>query len=242
MTTISQAHILSKMENPVKSSCVRETWKGIQRKLGAPRTQAKPLMIDQLKKVIDSIRPTMLGQRDIALLLLGWSAAMRRSELVAVKREDIEFVPEGMILTISKSKTDQNSNGYKIGIPATKNDWCPVAAMHFWLERAKIEKGPIFYRVGMKGKGVYQTNIKLRRSLGSRMVNLIVQRRMRDAGFDSRGYTAHSLRAGFISSAAAIEVPEYMIQMHTRHKSTKVMRSYIREAGLFKKNPLSILF
>lgn len=241
MTSIRQAHQTMGFTSPTAHPDVIETWKGIKREIGTRKRRAKPLMLTDLKKVVDSTRPTMIGRRDVALILIGWAGALRRSELVALNREDLEFVTEGMIITISKSKTDQEREGYRIGIPLARDEkYCPTKRVQQWMTLAKIESGPIFFKIGMGGKK-FHCLVENRKSLSPRMINLIIQRRMKRAGLDIVGYSGHSLRAGFVTSAAKAETPEALIQLHTRHKTSKVLREYIRDGSLFNSNPLSIL-
>lgn len=241
MTSIRQAHELSRLPSPTIDPEVAETWKGIKREIGVSQKRAKPLMLDTLKKICERTRPTFIGRRDVAMLLVGWAAALRRSELVAMDREHIEFVPEGMIITIPRSKTDQEGETHRIGIPfAQEQRFCPTRRLRHWIELAGIESGPLFFSIGMPGKK-FHADVSNRNRLGPRMVNLIIRRRMSRAGFDSKGYTGHSLRAGFVTTAAKSETPEALIQLHTRHKTTRVFRDYIRDGSLFNTNPLSVL-
>lgn len=241
LTSISQAHKAANLDTPTRSLEVVEVFKGIRRKKGTAQKRAKPLVLSELKKAVDSTRPTFLGRRDRALLLLGWAAALRRSELVALDRENIEFVEEGMIVQIVRSKTDQEGQGYKIGIPFAKNEkYCPVKILMSWIELAAIKAGPLFFSVGTPGKK-FHTDVDEPRRLSAKWVNAIIKKRVEQAGLSPVGYSGHSLRAGFVTSAAKMEAPEHVIQIHTRHRSTKSLRGYIREGSLFASNPLSVM-
>jgi integrase len=205
------------LPSPTTSPEVVETWKGIKRDRGVSQKRAKPLLLSDLRKVIDATRPTFIGRRDAALLLVGWAAALRRSELVALDFDDIDFVAEGMVISIRKSKTDQEGAGYRIGIPfARKVSHCPTNSLKNWIDLAGITAGPLFFSVGTPGRK-FHTEVAERRRIGARLVNEIIKRRLERAGLTSRGYSGHSLRAGFVTSAAKNETPEYMIQIHTRH-------------------------
>lgn len=244
ITSIRQAHKMSSMETPTTSMEVSETWKGIKRSLGVAQKQAKALSFVDLKKTIDNTRPTFIGRRDATLMLVAWAGALRRSEIVNLDREDIEFVEEGMILTIRQSKSDQEKQGYRIGIPfAEKSDekYCPTIRLSNWIKLAGIISGPIFFKIGMQGRKFLCT-IKNPKRLTPRMVNHILTRRLERSGISSTGYSAHSFRAGFCTTAAAKNVPEHVIQLHTRHLSAKMLRKYIREGSLFSANPLSVIF
>ena len=241
LTSISQAHKIAGHASPTRSPEVTEVYKGIRREKGTAQKRAKPLVLPDLKKVLSSIRPSFLGRRDTALLIVGWAGALRRSEIVALDREDIDFVDQGMILTIRKSKTDQEKAGYKLGIPFAREDtYCPVKKLAHWLELARITAGPIFYSIVTTGKK-FHAEIDDPKRLSAKFVNAIIKKRIQQAGINPAGYSGHSLRAGFITTAAKMQVPEHMIQLHTRHRSSKVLRAYIREGNLFESNPMGAL-
>ena len=241
LTSISQAHKAARFDTPTRALEVVEVFKGIRRKLGTAQKHAKPLVLSELKKVIDNLRPTFLGRRDAALLMLGWAGALRRSEIVTVDRQDLEFVEEGMILTIIKSKTDQESAGYKIGIPFGREErYCPVTRVKHWIDLADIRGGPLFFSIGTAGKKFHADVVNPVR-ISARYVNSIIKKRVEQAGLSPAGYSGHSLRAGFVTSAAKYKIPEHLIQLHTRHRSTKVLRGYIRIGKLFEENPMATL-
>lgn len=241
MTSISQAHKLAGHRTPTNAPDVTTVWQGIRRVHGTSQKRAKALTTEDLKKVIASIIPSFLGKRDRALLLIGWAAAMRRSEIVALDVGDVEFVDEGMIITIRKSKTDQTGEGFKIGIPRAKDvKCCPVDALRRWLDLARHKSGPLFFSVGTPGNH-WHVQVDEPKRLVPKTVNLILSRRMKQAGLSCSGFSGHSLRAGFITSAAKNGTPENLIQLHTRHRSSRVLRGYIRDGSLFENNPLFLL-
>lgn len=241
LTSIAQAHKTLDMVSPTTSPEVANVYKGIKRTKGTAQKRAKPLVIAELKRLCDNMRPTFLGRRDKALVLLGWAGALRRSELVALDLDHVDFVDEGMTILIASSKTDQDGAGYKLGIPfAADKNYCPVLKLKHWLDLAVIVRGPLFIAVGTPGKKFLATVDEPRR-LAASAVNTIIKRRLKQAGMNAAGYSGHSLRAGFITTAAAQETPEYLIQAHTRHRSAKVLRGYMRDGNLFASNPLSIL-
>jgi integrase len=174
---------------------------------------------------------TLIGLRDRALLLVGFAGAFRRSELVALDVEDLEFTEDGMKVLIRRSKTDQEGAGQAVGIARGVN-LCPVAALKAWLAAAGITSGPIFRPVNRHGR------VQDRR-LTDQVVALVVKRYAEAAGMDSRKYAGHSLRVGLVTSAAMNNVPEYVIQKQTRHKSTDMLRRYIRDVSLFRDNASS---
>lgn len=241
LTSISQAHKILRHQSPTTSPDVVELYKGIRRDKGVAQARAKPLVLADLKKTISCIRPTFLGIRDRAMLAVGWAGALRRSELVALDFEDIDFRTEGLVLTIRSSKTDQEGEGYQLGIPFSSDEsFCPTKTLKHWIDLARIDEGPIFFRIGTPGKK-FHAEIEEKRRLSARAVNLILKKRVSQAGFSKKGYSGHSLRAGFVTTASQQETPEYMIQAHTRHRTTKVLRGYMRDGNLFNSNPLSVM-
>lgn len=242
MTTISQAHRAFRKRSPTGDFDVLDVLKGIKRTIGVAQKKARALVWSDLVKVCRSIRPHFQGKRDKALLLVGWAAALRRSELVALDLSDIGFVAEGMIVNIARSKTDQEGAGYEIGVPFAKDpQCCPTTALKSWIEIARIESGPLFFSIGNTAKQFF-LEVADRERLRPRGVNYILGRRLEKAQINTDGYSGHSLRAGFITSASKAGVPEHMIQTHTRHRSVKTMRGYIREGNLFNDNPASVIF
>jgi site-specific recombinase XerD len=241
LTSICQAHKFFKLPPPTAAAEVTEVFKGIKRTNGTAQSKAKPLVWSDLCKVIDRIPPSFIGRRDRALLAVGWAAALRRSEITALNVEDVDFVPEGMVVTVRKSKTDQESEGYKIGIPLGKDKrHCPTTLLKHWIDLSCIKRGPLFFAIGFKGQ-YFHINVEHKQRLSDRMINKIIQRSVEGAKFSPRGFSGHSLRAGFITTAASKGTPEYTIQIHTRHRSTKVLRGYIRQGSLFSENPLTVL-
>ena len=138
--------------------------------------------------------------RDRALLLVGFSGGVRRSELVGLDRADIEHVRQGMIVKLRRSKTDQLGQGRKIGVPNGRTRWCPVATLDAWLARSGMEDGPLF-------RGVDRHEHVSDQRLSGEAVAIIVRERLAAAGYNPAGYSGHSLRAGFATSAAQAGVP-----------------------------------
>lgn len=241
LSSISQAHKSEGLETPTKSNAVATVHRGINRERGTAQRRAKPIVITELRRLCDKIKPSFLGRRDKALILIGWSAALRRSELVALNVENIDFVEEGMIVLIVNSKTDQVGQGYKIGIPYAKDEkYCPVKSLKRWRDLADIKSGPLFFAIGTPGKK-FHAEVAKRKKLSAATVNAIIKRRIKQGGMNPAGYSGHSLRAGFITAAAKEKIPEYLIQAHTRHRSAKVLRGYIRDGDLFESNSLAFL-
>jgi integrase len=177
---------------------------------------------------LDSSR--LIGVRDRALLVIGFAGAFRRSELVALDVGDMAETADGLVVTIRRSKTDQEGEGASVGLPYGSDPaTCPVRALRSWLDAAGITAGAIFRPVNRWGE-------MGDRRLTGRAVADVVKRTAAAAGMNAAVYSGHSLRAGLITSAAEADVLERDIMRHSRHKSVPVMRRYIRGAQLFQAN------
>jgi integrase len=172
--------------------------------------------------------------RDRALLLIGFAGALRRSELVALDVPDIEHVRRGIVLHLRRSKTDQLGQGHSIAIPYGRTRWCPVDALATWLQASGIRDEAIFRPIDRHGR-VHNAR------LSGEAVSLIVRERAAAAGLDKSGYSGHSLRAGFATSAAQSGVSAWRIKAQTRHASDVMLARYIRQAELFSDNPAGVL-
>jgi integrase len=234
VATISKAHEAKGLANPCCSEVVRATLRGIRRTLGTAQRQAKPLLRDDLFLVLDTIGDDTKGVRDRALLLLGFAGAFRRSELVALDCAHLEHVRQGLVITIARCKVDQAGAGRKIGVPYGRTRHCPVAALDSWLSTSGIERGPIFRPVDRHG------HIHAER-LSGEAVSLVVKERLAAAGINPAGYSGHSLRAGFATSAAEAGVSFWRIRRQTGHASDTMLARYIRESELFIENAAGIL-
>ena len=177
------------------------------------------------------------GKRDKALLLIGFAGALRRSELVALNIDDIEFVSEGVVLHIRKSKTDQEGRGRKIAIPKAKTQSriCPVKALRDWMDILPSSDESV-YRSIVKNRQVQS------KRLSDSAVSVIIKSHVKKIGLDPENYSGHSLRAGFCTSAAMMGLPEWKIMKQSGHKSHNVMMRYIRDARLFEDHPLDTIF
>jgi integrase len=239
IAAISQAHARKGLPNPIESRLVKATLKGIRRVHGlAPRqaTALSPAAISQIVSPIEGYGRAR-NLRDAALLLLGFSGGFRRSELAALKAQDFTFVREGVIVRLRKSKTDPNSKGRDVAIPYTKTQ-CAARALRTWIQHCGVEASseqPVFCKIDkhdhVAGK-----------PLTAAAVGWILLRRMRLKEMDTRGFSAHSLRAGFVTSAARAGVPTWAIQRHTGHRSEQMVHRYIRGIGLFELNASKALF
>ena len=237
---IASIGILHKLKGhylDTKHPIIVENLMGIKRKLGINQKGKKPLLINDLKQIVDVINkqkePDLKKLRNKALLLIGFAGGFRRNELISLNLEDIEFVFEGLKINIKRSKTDQFGEGFVKGIPHFENYlYCPVKNLKNWLNVSKIKKGPVFVRFS---KGSSLTDVRLT----DQSVALIIKEYLVKAGIDSKNYSGHSLRSGFATSAAEAGAEERSIMAMTGHKSTEMVRRYIKEANLFKNNALN---
>lgn len=213
----------SQATDPTALPAVRLVWQGIRRTIGTAQRRKAAVTLDDLRAMVRATGDDLRGLRDRALVLLGWAGAFRRSELAGLDVEDLHI--NGVLkVHLKRSKTDQEGAGSVKVIPATGNDLCPVAAMRAWLDAADIRSGAVFRSIDRWGhvRGARLTD---------RDVARIVKRLAEAAGLDPRQFSGHSLRAGFVTSAATAGVPEWQIQEVTGHKSAQVLRRYIRDAG-----------
>lgn len=242
LTSISQAHKLSSAPNPVDSPQVKSVLSGYRRERGIAPSKVRPITLEQLRRCVSRLGTSIMGLRDAAILTIGWSAALRRSEISALKRSDVESVPEGLVIHVRRSKTDQEGIGRSIGIPFGSDEFCPVAVIRRWYIQAQIDDGPLFFPLYRGANTKWFIPRGNHKKLGDRSIANIVKKSLELSGYDSVGYSGHSLRSGFCTAAARAGIPEYSIMAHTGHRSERVMRGYIREGSLFRTNPLSVLF
>jgi len=161
--------------------------------------------------------------------LVSFAGGLRRSEIVAINVEDLEFVREGLILTLRKSKTDQEAVGRRIGIPFARGRWCPVLELRVWLDLIETNCGPVFRSV-RKG-GAMQHN-----RLSGEAVSISIKKYVSAIDLNPSSYSGHSLRAGFVTSAAKAGISNHRIRAQTGHASDVSMSRYIREGELFEGN------
>jgi len=230
IATIERHLAALRMRYGVADDRLRLYLRGLRRTLGCAKDKKAPLTPTQLGLIKwDSGRK---GLRDKALILVGFFGALRRSELVGLNIEDVEFVPEGAILTIRKSKTDQEGGGREVAIGYAKRpELCPVRALQSYMATLGRNTGPLF--VSMR-KSQY-TQSRLSTDAVARIVKDYADR----LGLDPRRFGGHSLRAGFATTAALLGATEDEIALQTGHKSMTVLRGYIRRASLFERNAMT---
>ena len=224
LASISVIHRLSGHYIDTKHPMITENLMGIKRVKGSYQKAKKPILINDLKlivNVIDKDKNEKRRAKNRALILVGFAGGFRRSELVAILFEDIDFVPEGVKIFIKRSKTDQSGEGMTKGIPYFSNqNYCPVISLKNWLEKSEIQSGRIF-------------------DISDKSVALTIKKYTAMAGLDSNKYSGHSLRSGFATSVAELGAEERSIMAMTGHKTTQMVRRYIQEANLFKNNALN---
>ena len=208
--------------------------RGIRRELGSAQRQAKPLLREDLFRVLDVMGDGVKDARDRALLLIGFAGGFRRSEIVALDCDDVERVRQGLILTLRRSKTDQEGAGRKIGIPFGRTRHCPVLALDRWLAVSGIEAGPVFRPIDRHGRIASER-------LSGEAVSLIVKERVVAASIDPAGFSGHSLRAGFATSAVQAGVSTFKIKSQTGHASDAMLARYVRDGELFVGNAAGAL-
>lgn len=238
LATLSRAHRLAGLDWPRAHPAIRNTLRGIQREHARPKQQAAALATDELIRLVETCETTPVGRRDRALLLIGYAGALRRSELVAITREDIVFTTDGLRLTIPRAKGDQTGKGASLGIPrGNRADTCPVRALELWLDVSDCRFGSVFRaidRLGMIGT----------RALHADSVRLILSRRAAIAGLTAPSgerLSPHGLRAGFITQTYIAGARDEQIMEHTRQKDLRTMRGYVRRAKLVTASPAGLL-
>ena len=234
VASLAIAHQAMGLASPTSSELVRSVIKGIRRVHGVTQKAAKPLVKEDLFAVLDAMGDTLKDARDRSLLLVGFAGGFRRSELVGLNVEDFAFVRQGMIITLRHSKTDQEGQGRKLGIPFGRTKHCPVKATETWLQRTSLSQGPIYTSLA---KGGHTTSLRLSDSA----VSDILQHRIAQAGMNPDGYSGHSLRSGFATSAAMAGVATWRIRKQTGHASDVMLSRYIRDGELFEDNAAGTL-
>ena len=237
LVSISMVHRLKGYYLDTKHPIIIENLMGIKRVKGSIQKGKKPILINHLKSIINVIDQQKINEikksRDKTIVLVGFGGGFRRTELISIDHEDLEFVPEGVKITLKRSKTDQFGEGMVKGLPYFSNElYCPVINLKKWLELSKIKSGPIFRRFV---KGSVLTNNRLT----DQSVVLFIKDYLNLAGIENKNYSGHSLRSGFATVAAESGADERSIMAMTGHKTTQMVRRYIREANIFKNNALN---
>jgi site-specific recombinase XerD len=237
IVSIGVIHKLKGHYLDTKHPSIIENIMGIKRRKGSIQNRKKPILISSLKTIINVIddqkREEIKKLRDRSIILIGFSGGFRRKEIVSLDYDDLDFVPEGVKINLKKSKTDQFGEGFTKALPYFDNSkYCPVVTLKKWIEISRIISGPLFRRF-IKGSKLSDNR------LTDQTVALLIKEYLNLAGIDSKNYSGHSLRSGFATSAAESGAEERNIMAMTGHKSTEMVRRYIKEANLFKNNALN---
>lgn len=229
LSAISEAHRVAGHPSPRGDRLVRETWKGVRRRLGVAPEQKNPLSPRDLQRIVEQLPSGLVGLRDRALVLLGFAGAFRRSELVALDAGDLTFVPEGLEALVRRSKTDQEGAGHlKVIAYGSDPATCPVRAMKDWLELAGIGEGPAFRPIN-RHEQIHD------KRLTAHAVAVIVKRSATRAGLSDRQLSGHSLRAGFVTTAKQHGADDAAIMDQTGHKSLSMVHRYNRRTKRWDK-------
>jgi len=239
LVSIGVIHKLKGLYLDTKHPAIIENIMGIKRRKGSIQKAKKPILINNLKKIINVIdqekKEEIKKLRDRSIILIGFSGGFRRNEIVSIDYDDLDFVPEGLKIRIRRSKTDQFGEGFTKALPYFDNSqYCPVVSLKKLLDLSKINTGPVFRRF-IKGSKLSENR------LTDQTVALLIKKYINLAGIDNKNYSGHSLRSGFATSAAESGAEERSIMAMTGHKSTEMVRRYIKEANLFKNNALNKL-
>jgi site-specific recombinase XerD len=237
IVSIGVIHRLKGHYLDTKHPSIIENIMGIKRRKGSKQLSKKPILISYLKKLINAIdeqdKEEIKKFRDRSLILTGFSGGFRRNEIVSLDYEDLDFVPEGLKINLRRSKTDQFGQGFTKALPYFDNpQYCPVVSLKKWIEISQIKAGSLFRRFT---KGSKLSNNRLT----DQTVALLIKKYLKLAAIESQNYSGHSLRSGFATSAAESGAEERSIMAMTGHKSTEMVRRYIKEANLFKNNALN---
>ena len=237
LVSIGVIHKLKGHYLDTKHPAIIENIMGIKRRKGSVQKSKKPILINYLKQIINIIdeqkKEEIKKFRDRSIILIGFSGGFRRNEIVSLDYDDLDFVPEGLKINIKRSKTDQFGEGFTKALPYfDSSKYCPVVSLKNWLEISRITTGPLF-RKFVKGSKLAENR------LTDQTVALLIKEYLQLAGIDSKNYSGHSLRSGFATSAAESGAEERSIMAMTGHKSTEMVRRYIKEANLFKNNALN---
>lgn len=237
LVSIGVIHKLKGHYLDTKHPLIIENIMGIKRRKGSIQKGKKPILINHLKHIINVIDKEKIKEikklRDRSIILIGFSGGFRRNEIVSLDYEDLDFVQEGLRINLKRSKTDQFGEGSVKGLPYFNNtQYCPVISIRKWIQISKINSGPLFRRF-IKGSKISDNR------LSDQTVALLIKDYLKIAGIENRHYSGHSLRSGFATVAAESGADERSIMEMTGHKTSQMVRRYIKEANIFKNNALN---
>lgn len=236
LTAISQAHQLAGYSSPTASETVRTTLKGLRRTITGTTREAKPLTWDLVRRIVRKMDASLLALRNRTILLLGVTGGFRRSELVALQVPDLSFDSRGLVVTVRRSKTDQEGRGRRVAIANHANPLlCPVQSLQTWLELAEIKRGPIFRSVSQWG--AVGTS-----ALGDRAISEVVKAAVELIGLDPTCYSGHSLRAGMATSAVRGGASDRGIMDQGRWGSRTMVDRYVRNGDPWRNNVSTAIY
>jgi site-specific recombinase XerD len=225
---VAYMHKLAGHEPPTSVEAVRSVLRGIRRTVGTASAGKAAATDDLIVEMLKKCPATVRGLRDRAILAFGLASACRRSELAALQVSDLLATVDGYRVTIRHSKGDQDGAGQEIAVPRG----CriePVKAVEAWLAAAKISDGPLFRRI-VRGGHIQAVG------LDGQSIAKIVKHYAGRAGLDPAAFSGHSLRRGFLSSAAANGASALKMQAQSRHKSLNMLLAYVETADRFKEH------
>ena len=237
LVSIGVIHKLKGHYLDTKHPIIIENIMGIKRRKGSIQKGKKPLLIKSLKMIINVIdeynKLDIVKLRDRSIILMGFSGGFRRSEIVSLDYDDLDFVSEGLKINLKRSKTDQFGEGSLKGLPYFDNTkYCPVLSLKNWIQVSNINSGPLFRRFSKNSK-------LLEKRLSDQTIALLIKKYLKLAGIENKNFSGHSLRSGFATSAAESGAEERSIMAMTGHKSSEMVRRYIKDANIFKNNALN---
>ena len=227
LAAISQIHKLRGFPTPVQAEPVKLTMQGLRRVKGTASKPKSALRVEHVKKMVESMPDTLVGTRDKAIILLGFVAGMRRSEIVSLNlnQGDLAFEPEGLVVTIRRGKRDQEGRGRAVAVPRGRHEeTCPVRAVRRWMEASGLQEGPLFVRLDRGAAG---------QRLSDKSVALVVKKSAARAKLDPVLFSGHSLRRGFCTETARAGAAERDIARTTGHASIQVLRGYCEAGTMF---------
>lgn len=234
VTTIAEAHRTAGHPTPTDHAVVRAVLQGIRKTKGVAQKGKAPILTSDLLRMLARLPDDRQGRRDRALLLVGFAGAFRRSELVALDVDDLDFRTDGLVVNLRRSKTDQEGQGAQVAIPFGHGDTCPVHALQAWLNHGQIASGPVF-------RAVSKADRVLDRRLTDKAVALVIKRVAAAAEIDPQQLSGHSLRAGFATQAALNGAQDRAIMKQTRHRTRAMVDRYVRDGSLFRENAATTL-
>lgn len=237
LVAISKAHKAKGHRLDRKAPQIAAVLRGIARTHGTAVSKKEATTLDLLRDAVRALskQPSLRSTRDTAIMLLGFAAALRRSELSGIDVGHIRGTPDGLILTLPFRKTDQEGVGTEIGVPFGQDArYCPVKAVKAWIDASGLTEGPLFRSISKadRAKAV---------RLCDRDVARVIKGAMALAGYEADTFGGHSLRSGFATTAGRAGVPERIIMLQTGHKSLPVLRGYIRRGSMFTENAAAMI-